>query len=155
MTYSSSVPAAITALLAAFRTSTALGLAGVPVHDGPDIAAAASLEAVAVGYTPTQNQSVITGTSAPEGMGAGPDREQYTVTCTAEVLDPGGDIAAARTRAYALHAACGAAITADRTLGKVVLGATPGLGSLQQQQQANGALATVTFPVAIDAYTSR
>jgi hypothetical protein len=31
----------------------------------------------------------------------------------------------------------------------------PGLGSLQQQQQQNGALATVTFPVAIDAYTSR
>ena len=155
MTYQSSVPAAITALLAAFRTSTALGLAGVPVHDGPDITAAASLEAVAVGYSPAGNQAVVTGTAAPEGMGAGPDREQYAVICTAEVLDPGGDIAAARTRAYALHAACGAAITADRTLGRAVLRAVPGLGSLQQQQQQNGALATVTFPVSIDAYTTR
>jgi hypothetical protein len=157
VTYSSSVPAAIAALLAAFRASTALGLATppVPVHDGPDITAAASLEAVAVGYTATANQAVVTGTAAPEGNSAGPDREQYAVICTAEVLDPGGDIAAARTRAYQLHAACGAAITADRTLGRAVLRAAPGLGSLQQQQQQNGALATVTFPVTVDAYTTR
>ena len=155
--YYSSVPAAITALLTAFRTSTALGLAAVPVpvRAGPQLTAAAALEAVAVGYASAQNASVVSGTSTAEGLGTGPDRERYTIACTAEVLDPGADMGAARTRAYQLHAACGAAIAVDRTLGGKVLRATAGLGSLEQQQQQNGALARVTFGVDIDAYTTR
>jgi hypothetical protein len=155
MTYYSSVPAAITALVAAFRTSTSLGLAGVPVRDGPQLTDAAGLEAVAVGYAGDQNTDVVTGTASPEGMGVGPDRERYAVTCAAEVIDPGGDTAAARTRAYQLHAACGAAIAVDRTLGKAVLIASVGIGSLRQQQTQNGALARVTFPVNVEAYTTR
>ena len=158
MTYSSSVPAAITALLAAFNASAALGAAAVPVavRDGPQLTGASAVEAVAVGYAGDQNQGpVVTGTVTAEGLGAGPDRERYNVTCAAEVIDPGGSIAAARARAYALHAACGAAITADRTLGRVVLNAVPGLGSLTQQQTTGGALARVVFPVQIDAYTTR
>jgi hypothetical protein len=75
--------------------------------------------------------------------------------CAAEVVDAGSDVAAARTRAYELHAACGAAIAADHTLGKVVLRASLGIGSLQQQQTTGGALARVVFPVNVDAYTSR
>jgi hypothetical protein len=155
VTYYSSVPAAITALLTAFRTSTALGLAGVTVYDGPVITGAGGTEAVAVGYTGDQNQDVVTGTAAPEGMASGPDRERYAVTCAAEVIDPGGDLAAARTRAYQLHAACGQAIAVDRTLGGKVLQASTGIGSLQQQQTAGGARARVAFPVNCDAYTTR
>jgi hypothetical protein len=155
VTYYSSVPAAIAALVAAFRTSTGLGLAGIPVRDGPQITAAADLEAVAVGYTGDQSQDVVTGTASPEGMGGGQDRERYAITCCAEVLDTGGDITAARTRAYQLHAACGAAIAVDRTLGKTVLRASIGIGSLRQKQPGGGALAQVVFPVNIDAYTRR
>lgn len=155
MTYSSSVPAAIGALLAAFQSSTALGLAGVPVRDGPQLTAASGTEAVAVGYTGDQNQAAVTGTATPEGLGAGPDRERYAITCAAEVIDPTGNLPAARARAYQLHAACGAAITADRTLGKTVLRAVPGPGSLTQQQTTQGAVARVVFPVTIDAYTTR
>ena len=155
MTYSSSVPAVIAALVTAFKTSTGLGLAGVPVRNGPELTAAPGLEAVAVGYTGNQDENVVTGTAAPEGLAALPDRERYTVICCAEVVDPDGNPAPAQARAYQLHAACGAAITADRTLGKVVLRATPGFGALQQKQTANGALARVVFGVSIDAYTSR
>lgn len=155
MTYSSTVPAAITALVTALRTWPALGLAGVPVRDGPELTQASGTEAVAVGYTGDQNQAAVTGTAAPEGMAAGPDREQYAITCAAEVIDTGGSLPAARARAYQLHAACGAAITADRTLGRTVLRATPGPGSLTQQQTTAGAMARVVFPVQIDAYTSR
>jgi len=155
VTYYSSVPAAMAGLAAAFRTSTGLGLAGVAVRDGPVLTADPALEAVAVGYTDDQNQDVVTGTASPEGMGTGGDRERYAIACTVEVLDPGGDIAAARTRAYQLHAACGAAIAVDRTLGKTVLQASIGIGSLRQQQTPGGALARVSFPVNVDAYTTR
>ena len=157
MTYSSSVPAAIAALVAAFSASTALGAATVPVpvKDGPVLTAATGTEAVAVGYTGNQAQAVATGTATPEGLGAGPDRERYAIMCAAEVIDASGNLPAARVRAYQLHAACGAAITADRTLGRTVLNAVPGPGTLLQQQTTNGALARVVFPVNIDAYTTR
>jgi hypothetical protein len=152
VSYSSSVPAAVAALVAAFKASA--GLAGVLVLDGPGLTAAGGVEGVAVGYSGDQNADDVTGTSAPEGL-APADRERYAVSCVIEVIDPGGDIAAARTRAYALHAACGAAIAADRTLGHAVLQASTGMGSLRQQQTTGGALARVTFPVNVDAYASR
>jgi hypothetical protein len=155
MTYYSSVPAAVAALVTAFRTSTGLGLAGVPVRDGPEVTADPTLEAVAVGYTGSQDQDVVTGTASPEGLAVLPDRERYAVSCCVEVLDGDGDMAAARARAYQLHAACGAAIAVDRTLGKAVLRASAGIGSLQQKQTQNGALARVVFPVNVEAYTSR
>ena len=155
MAYYSSVPAVIAAIVTAFRTSAALGLAGVPVRDGPQLVSATDQEAVAVGYTGDQNEDVVTGAASPEGLAVLPDRERYAVMCAAEVLDVGSDITAARTRAYQLHAACGAAIAVDHTLGKVVLRASLGIGSLQQQQTGGGALARVVFPVNIDAYTSR
>lgn len=153
--YYSSVPAAIAAIVTAFRTSAALGLAGVPVRDGPQLVSATDTEAVAVGYVGDQNEDVVTGAASPEGLAVLPDRERYAVMCAAEVLDVGSDIAAARARAYQLHAACGAAIAADHTLGKVVLRASLGIGSLQQQQTGGGALARVVFPINCDAYTSR
>jgi hypothetical protein len=155
--YYSTVPAAISGLVTAFRTSTGLGLAGVPVRDGPELTQASGQEAVAVGYTGDQNESVVEGAASPEGLAVLPDRERYAVMCAAEVVDAGSDVAAARTRAYELHAACGAAIAADHTLGKAVLRASLGIGSLQQQQQqtSGGALARIVFPVNIDAYTSR
>ena len=155
MTYSSTVPAALAGLVAAFRNSITLGLAGVPVRDGPQLTDAAGLEAVAVGYSGDQNTDAAAGSATPEGLSGGRDRERYTVTCAAEVLDPGADIAAARTRVYQLHAACGAAIAADRTLGRAVLGAVPGPWTLRQQQTPNGALARIVFGVTVDAYTTR
>ena len=157
MAYSSSVPAAIAALVADFRASAALGGAGVLVLDGPSLTAPGGQEAVAVGYAgdAAQAQPAVTGTAVPEGLGVLPDRERYAVTCVIEVVDPGGDMTAARTRAYALHAACGAAVAADHTLGGAVLNAWPGFGTLYPQQTTGGALARVVFPVGVDAYTGR
>ena len=155
MTYASSVPAAITALVTAFKTYPTLGLAGVPVRDGPELTSESGLEAVAVGYTGDQNEDVVTGTASPEGMAVLPDRERYAITCAVEVIDPGSDIAAARTRAYEIHALCGQALAADHTLRGSVLRASVGIGSLQQQQTPDGARARVMFPVNCDAYTGR
>jgi hypothetical protein len=155
MTYASSVPAAVAALVTAFRTWPGLGLAGVPVRDGPELSQESGLEAVAVGYTGDAAEDVVAGTASPEGLAVLPDRERYAVTCAIEVIDPGAGVAAARARAYVLHAECGAAIAADHTLGKAVLRASLGIGSLQQQQTEAGARARVVFPVSIDAYTGR
>ena len=146
--YSSSVPAAIAGLVAAFRTSLLLGVAGVPVRYGPELTQASGSEAVAVAYTGNQDEDVVTGTASPEGLAVLPDRERYAVMCAIEVIDPGSDIPAAVTRAYALHAACGAAIAVDHTLGKAVLRASAGIGSLQLQQPSNGALAHPDAPAA-------
>jgi hypothetical protein len=154
MTYASSVPAVLPALVAAFKGWPSLGVAGVPVRYGPELTQASGSEAVAVGYTGDQNENVVSGTASPEGMAVLPERERYAVMCAVEVTDPAADIPAAVARAYALHAACGAAIAADHTLGRAVLMASVGIGSLRMQQ-ANGALARVVFPVNVDAYTSR
>lgn len=155
MAWSSSVPAAITGLVAAFTASPQIGVAGVPVRDGPELVSGTDTEAVAVGYTGDQNEDVVTGTASPEGMGTTPDRERYAVTCAIEVIDPGSDLAAARARAYQIHGACGAAIAADHTLGGAVLRASIGMGSLQQQMTTGGALARLVFPVNVDAFTAR
>jgi hypothetical protein len=143
----------MTALVTVFTAAPAL--AATQVRDGPQLTASSVTEGVAVGYSGNQGQAVVTGTATPEGLGAGPDRERYAVLCTAEVIDPGGSITAARVRAYQLHAACGAAIAVDHTLGGTVLRAVPGPGSLTQQQTTRGALARIVFPVTCDAYTTR
>lgn len=155
MPYYSSVPRVLPALVAAFKGWPSLGVAGVPVRYGPELTQASGSEAVAVGFTGDANEDVVTGTASPEGMAVLPDRERYAVMCAIEVIDPGSDIPAAVDRAYALHAACGAAIAADHSLGKVVLRASVGIGSLQMQQTASGALARVVFPVNVDAFTAR
>ena len=155
MPYYSSVPAVLPALVAAFKGWPSLGVAGVPVRYGPELTQASGAEAVAVGYTGDANEDVVTGTASPEGMAVLPDRERYAVLCAIEVIDQGAVMPAAVDRAYALHAACGQAIAADHTLGRVVLRASLGIGSLQMQQTSAGALARVVFPVNIDAFTSR
>ena len=155
MTYASSVPAVIDALVMRFTGWPTLGLSGVAVRDGPQLVQESGLEAVAVGYTGNQGEDVVTGTAAPEGLGGVPDRERYAVLCAVEVIDPGGDLPATRARAYDLLAMCGQAIEADHTLSRVVLRASTGMGALQQQQQEAGVLARVVFPVNVDAYTSR
>ena len=155
MAYYSSVPGAVTALVAAFKGWQSLGVAGVPVRYGPELTQVSGSEAVAVGYTGNQDEDVVTGTASPEGLAVLPDRERYAVMCAIEVIDPAAVMPTAVARAYALHAACGAAIAADHTLGRVVLRASLGIGSLQMQQPGNGALARVVFPVNIDAFTGR
>jgi hypothetical protein len=125
------------------------------VRDGPELTQEAGVEAVAVGYTGDQNEDVVTGAASMAGLGGVQDREAYAVMCAIEVIDTGADMAAARTRAYELHAACGAAVVADRTLGGAVMKAVPGTGSLQQQQTDQGARARVVFPVNCEAWTAR
>lgn len=154
MAWASTVPAAMTALLAAFRAAP--GLAGTDVRDGPVVTASAASEVVIVGwYGQMTDELAVEGALAMEGLAAEPDREQYVIRCAILAGSGDGNMTAARTRAYELAAACGAAVAADRTLGGAVMSAYVTSQSLRQEQrQSGGAVATVEFGVGCDAYTS-
>jgi hypothetical protein len=155
MSYASTVPAAIAALVSAFETSVNIGLAGVPVFDGPPLGAEQATGVVAVGYSGDEAETVVEGAASPADLGLAQDRETYSITCAAAAVDPGTSIAAARGRAYALHAACGAAVRTDPKLGGAVMRASLGIASLRQEQNTYGARVTVVFPVNCEAFTSR
>lgn len=150
--WSSQVPDAITALLAAFRAAPAL--AGTDVRDGPVVTASAALETVLVGWTGQPGDTLAaTATVNPEVLGDADDRELFSIRCAALVLDGENDMAAARTRAYALHAACGAVVRGNRSLSGTVGDSHMGPHSLLQEPRPDGAVATVRFTVACDTFT--
>ena len=66
---------------------------------------------------------------------------------------PGPGERAARARAYALLAACGAVIRADRRLSGTVGDSHISTHALRQVQTPDGTVATVTFGVACDTFT--
>ena len=150
--WSSQVPDAITALLAAFHAAPALS--GVDVRDGPVVTGSAALEAVLVGWNGRADDTLAADASVnPEVFGDADDRELFTIRCAAMVLNGQNDLAAARARAYALHAACGAVVRADRRLGGTVGDSHMGPHSLRQTQTPDGTVATVAFTVACDTFT--
>lgn len=152
MTWSSTVPAALTAILELFKSAD---LGGAEVFDGPEVTGSGALDVVIVGWDGTGSDRLAAdGTVTIEGLAGDPDREQYVIRCAAMALNGGGDLAAARARAYELAAACGALIAANRTLGGLVLRAGVTSQSLRQDQPTGGARASVEFGVGVDAYTS-
>jgi hypothetical protein len=150
--WSSRVPAAIAALLAAFRAAPAL--AAVDVRDGPVVTASAALEAVLVGWGGRADDTLAADAAVnPEVLGDADDREVFTIRCAAMVLNGQNDTAAARARAYALLAACGAVIRADRRLGGTVGDSHIASHALRQDPTPDGVKVTVTFGVACDTFT--
>ena len=150
--WSSQVPDAITALLAAFTAAPAL--AGADVRDGPVVTASAAKEAVLVGWTgQPDDQLAADATVTPQVFGDADDRELFTIRCAALVLNGENDLAAARARAYALHAACGAVVRANRSLSGTVGDSHMGPHALRQRPTPDGIVATVTFTVACDTFT--
>ena len=150
--WSSKVPPAMAALLAAFRAAPAL--AGTDVRDGPVVTGSAALETVLVGWNGSAADTLAADASVtPEVLGDADDRELFTIRCAALVLNGQNDMAAARARAYALLAACGAVVRADRRLGGTVGDSHVGPHALRQDQRPDGAVATVAFGVACDTFT--
>ena len=151
MAWSSTVPAALTAILGLFRSAD---LGGAEVRDGPEVTGSSALEVVIVGWAGQASDTLAAdGTVSVEGLAGSPDREQYEIRCAALVLDGGGDLMEATARAYQLAAACGAALAANRTLSGLVLRAGITSSSLRLDP-VDGARATVEFSVACDAYTA-
>lgn len=152
MAYLPSAPQAITRIVARFKAADALGSA--EVRDGPSIVNREAPEVLAAGWSGGEDDADADGNFTAEGYGPA-DREHYSVHCAASVLNGDGDIAAARTRAFALSSSAMAAVSADHTLGGLVLRAMPGGWSLRQQQADFGMIATVFFDIDIDSFTGR
>lgn len=153
MSWQSRVPAVLDALVALWGGTPQL--AGM-VRDGPIPVDSADLDVLSVGHDDDDDQGTSTsGAILPEGMGSRPDREQFTVTCLIAVANGAGDIRAARARAFELLSHASEALTADRTLGGIVMRAHLQTMSLRQQQTSGGAQARLEFTVACDAYTVR
>jgi len=156
MTWASTCPAAITGLLAALGRSAALS--GVKVADGRGITDPDADEVISVGFTGADGEAAADAALAAEGAGGDPSREQYAIRCAIGVTsgDEGDDgIAAARTRAFALLGAVGAAIVADRKLGGAVMSARVSSWSLGQAQVSGGVSVALRFEVSVDAYVQR
>jgi hypothetical protein len=153
MTWTSSVPQAIDALVQAY--TAAEEFAGVTVWDGPTVSKATPREMLAVGFSSDDAESDVDASSLTEGLAASPDRETYTIRCAAAVLTGSTDIAAARRRAYELYAAAGAVVARDPRLGGAVMRARLGTHTLTQAQTDRGAQAVVIFGIACDAFTGR
>ena len=153
MAYASTVPAAITALLAAFTAA----LPGVEVRDGPQVPDTSADEAVYVGWDgdPSYSSDAWTSQETPEGLGPQTNRETFTVHCSVMVLNHDEDLAAARARALALRAAAGAAVMADPSLGRAVMRAVFSAGAGRQIPTAAGITVHVLFDVDCDAFTAR
>lgn len=152
MTWQSRVPAVLDALVSIWGGAPVL--AGL-VRDGPLPVDSADLEVLSVGHTDDDTGASTDGLISPEGFGVEPNREQFSVTCLISVVNGANDVRAARVRAFDLLSAASAAVTADTTLGGVVMQAGVQQLSLNQLQTAGGAEARLLFSVFCDAYTRR
>lgn len=150
MSWASTAPAAIDALVAALQASP--DLARVGLRDGPRVVMDGRQEVVSIGYV--DSETAVDGSLAAEGMDSEPSRESYSIHCAVWAQRGGGDISAARTRVYQMLADIGGILAADPTLGVPVLSARIGSVSLTQRQATGqGAVARIEFDVDIDAYT--
>lgn len=151
MTWASSVPDTIAGLVAALQGSAVLD--GVLVLDGPVVTASSAQEVITVGYTGDEDEDAAEVAYGPQGLSTARSRETYRIRCAASVRNGSGDMAAARGRAYELLAYAGQTLAADKTLGGAAMKAVLGSAALRQAQDAKGAVATVIFEVAVDAFT--
>lgn len=153
MPWTSRVPDVVDRIVDTYRAAPEFD--GVTVWDGPELSKATPLEMLTVAFTGDDADSDVESTSTAEGLGGKPDRETFTIRCAAAVLMGATDMRAARRRAYELHAAAGAVLAQDPTLGRLVLRARLGSHTFKQAQTDRGAQAIVVFGIDCDSFTAR
>lgn len=151
--WTSTVNAALAALVSAFEAST--DLADTAVSDGPAMVDKGTGKFLTVGHqaNSTDDLAVNVETST-EGWANGPQRERFEVYCSASAFVGDDDQAMARGAAFPIYSAACAAIYADPTLGGVVMRAVPSSWILHQSATSQGRVATLNFSIAVDAYTT-
>lgn len=142
----STIPAVLDALVASWTVA----LPDVQVVDGQPLTSEPDI--VCVGFTGIPGEPSVEATEDRGQLAATPDRERYDITCLASALRGETDAQAVRRRAFEMVEAIRADLQRDPTLGGVVMSARLAVLSLMGQQTADGAEATVTFTVRIDAF---
>lgn len=155
MTWASTVPLAIDALVAKLQTLTATDLAGVGLRDGPRVVADGKLETITVGFVTEDDAIAVEHDLEFAGLAIDPLAETYTIRNAVTVVNGAGNVTAARIRAGELLGIVGGVLAADKTLGVPgVLSARLGDLTWLQSQEA-GAEAQVLFGVVVQANTQR
>lgn len=152
MTYTSTVPAALTGLKTVLDAGTS---ADVKVVDGPAVSASGTTKAITIGFNATEPESPgVELVTDVEGAGISRQRETFTINSTIVVMNGAKNgLATARTDAYAILADVGAALTLDKTLAGSVMSARLGTHQLVQEQTPRGAVVRIVFGVDCDAFT--
>lgn len=150
MTWGSTAPVAVGTL----NTRWTAALTGVVVLTGPVVSTATTLEGVNIAYQDVRSPS-MQGRFSPEGYGALPQREGYTINNLITVRIGSKDVVAAQNRAFALLGLIGLDLAADQTLGGIALSAHLGDWEMDETQTNTGANARLVFGVDIDAFTAR
>jgi len=154
MPWTSTAPAAIAALVAAFSQIPLNG----EVRDGPATDDADALEVITVGYVGPDDDASAEDHTQTEGL-AGMDREGYDVHCAVAVLagdESGMDgVPVVRARCFELLAACRRPLIADPRLGGAVMKAAISSWALREDMTTGGAYARIRFDVSIDAFANR
>jgi hypothetical protein len=145
----STIPAAIAALVAMFTAA----LPAVQVFDS-DITADVQKEYVGVAFPDSADPAGNPGVTFTQGwaaLGAGRKFEEYDIRCQLSSWSGDGTIAARRTRAFAMFAACQTALRADSLLaGALPTGAaTTGPGQLIDADTQYGPTCTLAFTVEV------
>lgn len=153
MAWTSTVPAAIDALVQAF--AVAPGLEGVQVQDGPAVASQAAIRVLSVGWAGLFGEAVVDAQSSPDSLAGSRSAEEYTIRCTAAVLMGSTGVQPARNTVYAIFNAAGAEIVRDQTLGHTVTRAYVGAHSLVPEQTDKGVQMNLVFEVNVEAFTRR
>lgn len=142
---SSTIPAALDALVAAF---TAIG--DVQVIDGRPLSI--DEDYLAVGFASDPEQAAVTVSDEPSDAGLSQTAESYDVACVASAWDGDSVLKVARDRVFEIFDAAVAAVSADHTLSGAVMRARLSSDGLIQDVAVEGVLAVIPFTVHIDAF---
>lgn len=144
----STIPAAIDALLAALRAAD--GLSGVDVFDGEPMTGE-NKDFICIGHDPTDPLNAVEADQVPASLGNRAREESYEILCSLAAWSGGTTMSARRVRALALFAVIESTVRANITLNGVVRSAQIGTYSLIQQQTDQGASAGLRFRIACSA----
>lgn len=142
---SSTIPAFIDAYLAALASPIAALSPGVALHDGPPMADE-HLDYFAVGYSETGN--AVDAQERVETLQNG-RLEEYTVACQVVAMNGDNDMAAARTRAFAIRAVAATVLTGDWGVSGSVTFAEMDTAGVQQLQTDRGAVCVIDLTVKV------
>lgn len=150
MSWGSSGPAVLAALVASFNTIVLDG----EVRDGPAVADEAAREVLTVGYVGPDDDASAESSNVPGGLGGQRDEEEYDIHCAVALLSGDEDVPGTRARVFELLAECGRRLASDPRLGGTCMRARISAWSLREDMTDGGAWARIRFDVRVRAFTT-
>lgn len=141
----STIPTFIDAYLAQLATPIAALSPAVALHDGPPMSDE-HLDYLAVGFSENGNAVEVQEQAVTIQNGR---LEEYVVACQVVALNGDGNMAAARTRAFAIRAVAATVLASDWDVSGTVTFAEMDTAGIQQLQTDKGAVCVIDLTVAV------